>query len=296
VLLGTSGCGKTTTLKMINRLIEPDSGEIYINGQHVLQRDPEVLRRNIGYVIQERGLFPHYTVAQNIGIVPGLLKWPKQKTQHRTWELLELLKMPPDDFLNKYPHELSGGQQQRVSVARALAADPEVILMDEPFGALDPITRLEIRKEFRSLEKLLQKTIVLVTHDVFEAFELGDRICAMNEGRMEQVGAPRELIFRPASDFVAQFFEESRMQLEMKAVKIGELLPNVKTKPAEVVAGQLTVTTRSNLLRLFELTARAKDWEGVILIEDKKHGTIVKASWAALFEAFFEMKREGNPT
>ena len=206
VLLGPSGCGKTTTLKMINRLIEPSSGEVVIDGKKITEVKPEILRKGIGYVIQGTGLFPHYTVEKNISVVPKLLHWEKEKIKNRAYELLELVGLSPKEFLKRYPNELSGGQKQRVGIARALAADPPIILLDEPFGALDQLTRIQIRKEFKNLESLLRKTILLVTHDIFEALELGDKICLMNNGRIEQFGKPEELILNPASDFVKVFF------------------------------------------------------------------------------------------
>jgi osmoprotectant transport system ATP-binding protein len=223
VLLGTSGCGKTTTLRMINRLLEPGSGHIYVNGTEVRQLPPEILRRSIGYVLQNTGLFPHYTVSENIGIVPSLLKWDKARIRERTVTLMDKLRLPAAEYADVYPHQLSGGQQQRVGLARALAADAPALLMDEPFGALDPLTRISVRKEFKSLDEISNKTIILVTHDVEEAFELGTRICLMNEGRIQQLGAPAELLFHPANDFVKSFLDPQRLQLELKALKIKDL-------------------------------------------------------------------------
>lgn len=208
VMLGTSGCGKTTTLKMINRLVEPSSGRITINGKDIRDENPEILRRHIGYVIQSIGLFPHYTVEQNIEIVPRLLKWEKEKIKKRIAELLELLGLPPSEFLKRYPHDLSGGQKQRIGLARALASDPPLVLLDEPFGALDPITRKQIQKEFKSLESILNKTMILVTHDIQEAVLLGDRVCLMRGGKIEQIGKPDELISSPANSFVKEFFNK----------------------------------------------------------------------------------------
>ncbi|MEO7211734.1 ATP-binding cassette domain-containing protein [Mucilaginibacter sp.] len=221
-LLGTSGCGKTTTLKMLNRLIEPDSGSIAINGKNILEENPETLRRGIGYVLQNNGLFPHYTVAENIAIVPQLLKWDKAKTDKRINELLEKLHLSKD-HLNAYPSELSGGQQQRIGLARALVADPPVLLMDEPFGALDNVTRSKIHSEFKVLDELKRKTIILVTHDVQEACELANRIALMDKGKIVQIGTPAELLFHPANDFVSDFLQEQRLQLEFKAIKITDL-------------------------------------------------------------------------
>lgn len=213
VILGTSGCGKTTTLKMINRLIEPDSGKILINGQSAADEKPEMLRRKIGYVMQNIGLFPHYTVAENIAIVPKLLNWPALQIKNRTQELLEKIHLSPD-CLTLFPRELSGGQQQRVGLARALVADPAILLMDEPFGALDNVTRTNIQVEFKALEELKRKTIVMVTHDVQEAFELADRICLMSKGEIVQIGTAEDLLYRPANDFARQFLDAGRLVLE----------------------------------------------------------------------------------
>ncbi|MGN6533322.1 MAG: ABC transporter ATP-binding protein [Ginsengibacter sp.] len=222
VLLGTSGSGKTTTLRMINRLTEPSSGVVFINGNNIFAQPAEILRRNIGYVLQHTGLFPHYTVAENIAIVPQLLHWHNDRIRQQTIALMEKLQLPVS-YLDAYPEQLSGGQQQRVGLARALAADPPILLMDEPFGALDPITRSGIRKEFLALEDLNQKTVILVTHDVQEAFELGDRICLMDQGKIVQQGTPAELLFHPANDFVRHFLDEQRLQLELKTVKIKDI-------------------------------------------------------------------------
>ncbi|WP_369810662.1 ABC transporter ATP-binding protein [Hymenobacter cheonanensis] len=225
VLLGPSGCGKTTLLKTLNRLIEPDGGTIELNGHDVRQQAPEVLRRGIGYVIQQVGLLPHYTVAQNIAVVPGLLGRPAAETAARTTELLERLHLPAARFAGMLPAQLSGGQAQRVGLARALAADPPVILLDEPFGALDPLTRAAVRRDFRELDELRRKTVVLVTHDVQEAFELADRIMLLNNGKIQQLGSPRELLRQPANDFVRSFFQAERLALEMRVTTLAEVLP-----------------------------------------------------------------------
>lgn len=240
-LLGTSGCGKTTTLKMLNRLIDPDSGTIAIGGKNISAQSPEVLRRGIGYVLQNNGLFPHYTIAENIAVVPNLLKWDKAKTQQRTAELLDKLHLDKA-YLNAYPTELSGGQQQRIGLARALVADPPVLLMDEPFGALDNVTRTSIHKEFKALDELKRKTIIIVTHDVQEAFELADTVALMDKGKIVQIGTPAELLFNPLNEFVKSFLKDQRLQLELKAIKIVDLwayLPNIdkKTNPSSLSAG-----------------------------------------------------------
>lgn len=223
VLLGPSGCGKTTTLRMLNRLTEPTEGLIELDGEDISTRDPQRLRRGIGYVLQHHGLFPHYTVAQNIAIVPKLLKWDQRRITKRSNELLLKLHLNPDQYLHSYPAQLSGGQQQRVGLARALMADPPVLLMDEPLGALDPVTRAGIRKEFNQLDELTNKTIVMVTHEVLEAFELADRICLMDQGRIIQIGTPFQLLFKPANDFVKKFFADQRLQLELKTLRITDL-------------------------------------------------------------------------
>ena len=192
VLLGRSGSGKTTTMKLINHLLIPTRGEVLVQGKATTEWNPIKLRRRIGYVIQETGLFPHFTVERNVGLVPALDGWKPKQIKTRVYELLHLVGLNPEQFANRYPHELSGGQRQRVGVARALAADPPVMLMDEPFGALDPITRLEIQKEFGRLQKELGKTVIFVTHDIQEAFLLATRIGLMEEGRMVVLGTPAE--------------------------------------------------------------------------------------------------------
>jgi osmoprotectant transport system ATP-binding protein len=225
VLLGPSGCGKTTLLKLLNRLIEPDGGTVEINGRDVRDQRPEALRRGMGYVIQQVGLLPHYTVAENIAVVPKLLGHVPQAIAERTAALLTRLHLPPERYAGQLPQQLSGGQQQRVGLARALAADPPIILMDEPFGALDPITRASIRREFRELEELKNKTVVLVTHDVAEAFELADRIMLLDAGQIQQLGTPRELLFRPANDFVRRFFAAERLALQLRTLTLGDIWP-----------------------------------------------------------------------
>ncbi|MET3114099.1 osmoprotectant transport system ATP-binding protein [Pedobacter sp. CG_S7] len=221
ILLGPSGCGKTTTLRMINRLVEPDSGDVFMNHTSINTLLAQQLRRSIGYVLQHHGLFPHYTVAENVAIVPHLLKWEKVKIRQRTDELFVKLKL--DHSLKKqYPAALSGGQQQRVGLARALMTDPPVLLMDEPFGALDNLTRSHIRKDFMELDEFRRKTIIMVTHDIPEAFEMGDKICLMDKGLVMQLGTPDELLFNPANKFVSNFLKDQRLFLELKSFKIGE--------------------------------------------------------------------------
>ena len=213
VLLGSSGSGKTTTLKMINRLIEPSSGTIEVDGTNVLERDPVELRRSIGYVFQGIGLFPHMTVEENVSIVLRLMGRSRQERSRRAHELLELVELDPADYAERFPAELSGGEQQRVGVARGLAADPAYLLMDEPFGALDALTRDTLQQEILQLKEKLSKTIVFVTHDIFEALTLADRIAVMHEGNLEQVGTQREILSRPATPFVRDLFEKPANQL-----------------------------------------------------------------------------------
>lgn len=214
VLLGESGCGKTTTLKTINRLIEPTSGKITINGEDIFKTDPVNLRRGIGYVFQEIGLFPHINIAGNIGMVPGLLGWPEDRINSRTDELLNLVGLEPDKYKDRMPDELSGGQQQRIGVARALAAGSKIMLMDEPFGALDPITRTNLIEEFARIKKELELTVVMVTHDVLEALILADRIAVMKSGEILALGKPAELVTRPPHPYVSELLNTPRRQTE----------------------------------------------------------------------------------
>ncbi len=230
-LIGTSGCGKTTTLKMINRLIEPSQGQVLVNDIDVLHQPKESMRRQIGYVIQDIGLFPHYTVEENIGVVPRLLKWEASRLRERTYSLMEKLGLAPETYAGKYPEQLSGGQQQRVGIARALAASPPIVLMDEPFGALDPMTRRDIRREFKKLEELASKTTIIVTHDVEEAFEMGDLICLLDKGQVQQIGSPRSLLFRPANEFVVNFLAGQKLQLEFEVVRLRDLFAYLPVEP-----------------------------------------------------------------
>ena len=213
VLLGSSGCGKTTTLKMINRLIEPTAGTIEVGGEDITKQDPVELRRQIGYVFQGIGLFPHMTVEQNVELVPRILGWSIKRRKERAHELLQLVGLPPKEFASRFPDELSGGQQQRVGVARALAADPAYLLMDEPFGALDALSRETLQQELLALKEQLKKTIVFVTHDIFEALLLGDRIAILHQGKLEQIGTEREILSAPATPFVRDLFAKPARQL-----------------------------------------------------------------------------------
>lgn len=221
-LIGPSGCGKTTTLKMINRLVEPSAGKIFLSGQDIAMIDPVRLRRGIGYVIQEIGLFPHLTVEENISLVPRLLGWDKERTRQRVQELLPLVGLNPAVYSTRYPRQLSGGQQQRVGVLRAMAGDQNVILMDEPFAALDPIAREAIQDEIKRLQQSLNKTIVFVTHDLDEAIKLGTRIVIMNHGKIVQIAPPSEILRRPATSFVEEFLGKKR-KFSVASLKASEV-------------------------------------------------------------------------
>lgn len=279
VLVGPSGCGKTTTMRMINRLVEPTTGTIMVNGRDIMQLDVKELRRGIGYVIQAVGLFPHYTVRRNISTVCSLLGWDKARTSARVDELLDLVGLDPAQYGDRYPHQLSGGQRQRIGVARALAADPPVLLMDEPFGAVDPIARDRLQSEFLALQKRVQKTVVLVTHDIDEAVRLGDRIAVMRQGGyVEQYADPATILARPANDFVAEFVGTDRL-LKLMAVtpmSTGFLQP---ASPADL--GLLAVdadgTVREAVSALLAspegrvLVARRDEALGVLHLQDIHH-------------------------
>ena len=256
VLVGPSGCGKTTTMKMINRLIEPTSGTIHVDDVDVTKADPVELRRGMGYVIQQIGLFPHHTVADNVATVPRLLGWDRARSRARVTELLELVGLDPAQYADRYPSELSGGERQRVGVARALGADPPVLLMDEPFGAIDPITRDRLQSEFLRLQAELHKTVVFVTHDIEEAVRLGDRIAILREGgKLEQYDTPAEVLGRPASPFVASFVGADRglKRLSVTPIAVADL-----EKPPCVAPDDEVAEARS------ALEAAGSDWAVVV--------------------------------
>lgn len=224
VLLGPSGCGKTTNLKMINRLVTPTSGKIYIDGKDTDEYDPVELRRNIGYVIQQIGLFPNKTIEENICIVPDMLGWDRKKSRTRAAELLELVALDPSLFLHRFPKELSGGQQQRIGVIRALAADPPVMLMDEPFGAIDPINREVIQDEFLKMQRTLRKTIMFVSHDIDEAVKMADKVAIFRDGKLEQCSSPDDILAHPANPFIADFVGGDRTLKRLRLVKVSDAM------------------------------------------------------------------------
>lgn len=267
VLVGPSGCGKTTTMKMINRIIEPTSGRIVLGGEDVTRTDPDLLRRRIGYVIQQIGLFPHMTIAENVATVPKLLGWDKRRIDERVDELLNLVNMPAETFRQRYPKELSGGQQQRVGVARALGGDPAVLLMDEPFGAIDPITRERLQNEFLRLQAEVRKTIVFVTHDIDEAIKMGDRIAILREGsHVAQYATPEQILTNPADDFVSEFIGRgaSLKRLNLSRVSDIELRPwpTIRADTDPATALQTLRTTAESALVVVDEAGRPRRWVG----------------------------------
>ena len=241
VLLGPSGCGKTTTLRMINRLVTPTSGRVVIADRETGTVDPVELRRTIGYVIQQIGLFPNMTVGENIGVVPRLLGWSVDKRRKRAEELLAMLALEPSEFFDRYPNELSGGQAQRVGVARALAADPPVLLMDEPFGALDPVNREVIQDEFRRMQRKLRKTILFVSHDIDEAVKMADRIAIFRGGHLVQYADPDTLLARPADDFVAGFVGSDRTLKRLRLIRVKEVMVPAVDGPSSSAGPNVTL-------------------------------------------------------
>jgi osmoprotectant transport system ATP-binding protein len=273
VLLGSSGCGKSTTLKMINRLISADSGKIRVAGEDIGTVPAEALRRRIGYAIQSIGLFPHWTVEDNIATVPRLLKWPRKRRRDRVTELLEMFRLDPDAYRAKYPHQLSGGEQQRVGVARALAADPELLLMDEPFGALDPLTRDDLQGELARIHQATKKTIVFVTHDIEEALRLATQIAVMQNGRIAQLGTPLDILERPASDFVADFVGRQGIGLKLLSVRtIAD-----RMRPDDTAAGEPLPLETSLRDALSAMTTRRTDRLPVCDAEGRTVGAIALA-------------------
>jgi len=273
VLLGSSGCGKSTTLRMINRLIPTDAGSIRVGGEDVTSLPAEALRRRIGYAIQSIGLFPHWTVEDNIATVPRLLKWREAQVRDRVGELLELFRLDPPIYRGKYPHQLSGGEQQRVGVARALAADPELLLMDEPFAAVDPITRDALQSELANIHRATGKTIVFVTHDIEEALRLATRIAIMERGRIVQLGTPLDILEHPANDFVRDFVGHHGLGLKLLSVrKIADRLRRGETADGEPLALDASLGEA-----LSAMTARHTDRLPVCDADGHEVGVIVLA-------------------
>ncbi|MER7684641.1 betaine/proline/choline family ABC transporter ATP-binding protein [Streptomyces sp. NPDC097610] len=264
-LVGPSGCGKTTTMMMVNRLIEPTSGRIFVNGQDVATVDPVRLRRRIGYVIQQVGLFPHRTILDNTATVPTLIGWKKAKARTRAAELLDLVGLDPKTYGSRYPEQLSGGQRQRVGVARALAADPPVLLMDEPFGAVDPVIREQLQDEFLRMQQAVRKTVLLVTHDIEEAVRLGDRIAVYGQGRIEQFDTPGAVLGTPATPYVAEFVGADR---GLKRLSVTDIEPDDLEQPPVV---RLDEPAEAAVARLHALGAR---WAVVLGTEDDLHGWV----------------------
>jgi osmoprotectant transport system ATP-binding protein len=250
VLIGPSGCGKSTMLRLINRMIEPSHGKILLHDKNTAELDPVIMRRGIGYVIQSIGLFPHMSVLENIAVVPSILGTPKEQRRERARELLNLMGLEPSQYSERYPKDLSGGQQQRVGIARALAANPEVMLMDEPFSALDPITREGLQDEFSRIRKTLNQTIVFVTHDIDEAIKLGDRVCVLNHGRIQQYDAPETMLRQPANDFVANFLGEDRELKRLSRVSVKEFMRSANAAPQNARTIKASVTAREALVQL----------------------------------------------
>ncbi len=264
ILVGPSGCGKTTILKMTNRLIEPTSGTISIMGQNILDVDPVQLRRGIGYVIQQTGLFPHMTIYENIATVPRLLRWEEPRIRQRVDELLTLVGMDAGAYRDRYPRQLSGGQAQRVGVARALATDPPVMLMDEPFGALDPITRERLQDEFLKIQRQIRKTILFVTHDIDEAIKMGNYLCILKEGQLQQFGAPEEILTRPATDFVDAFLGSGRTLRRLELVRVEAMMT-----PTDTDRGRPTISCDASLAEALSVML-ADDVTGLTVTND--HG------------------------
>jgi len=272
IFVGPSGCGKTTSLKMINRLVEPSSGTISIDGRDTRTYDVNELRRSIGYVIQQVGLFPHYTVAENVATVPRLAGWDKQRIASRVDELLELVGLPPAQYAKRLPAELSGGERQRVGVARALGADPNVLLMDEPFGAIDPIARVRLQNELLRLQKVVAKTIVFVTHDIDEAIKIGDRVALFSQGGvLEQYATPAELLAHPASKFVEGFLGEGRLVRRLSLIIVRDIkLSDINGATAPTI----TVDAGATLRDALDAVLRAEDGRVLVLDEKRPIGIV----------------------
>jgi osmoprotectant transport system ATP-binding protein len=277
VLIGPSGCGKTTTLRMINRLIDQDSGRILVDGEDTSSVDPPKLRLKMGYVIQNTGLFPHMTVGENVGTVPRLWNWDRERIKARVEELLELVGLDPREYRDRYPHQLSGGQRQRVGFARALGADPPILLMDEPFGAVDRITRERLQQEFIRIQRSMRKTVVFVTHDIDEAVMVGDRICLLQmQARIAQYDTPEAILTRPASDYVAEFLGRERLVRRMSVVHIdAQTLDHPASGPS---AGEPRVAVTSTLTEAFAAALASPTERAAVFDGERYVGTFTATS------------------
>jgi osmoprotectant transport system ATP-binding protein len=290
VLIGPSGCGKTTTLRMINRLIDPDSGHVIVDGLDTRSVDPATLRLRMGYVIQQTGLFPHMTVGENVGTVPRLWNWDKTRIKKRVEELLQLVGLDPREYRDRYPHQLSGGQRQRVGFARALGADPPILLMDEPFGAVDRITRERLQNEFINIQRSMRKTVVFVTHDIDEAVVVGDRICLMKmQAEIAQYDTPEKILTRPASEYVSEFLGRERLVRRMSVVQIDpKALESPRNGPAE---GEPRVQLSSNLTEAFAAALASPTEHAAVFDGERYIGTFTATS---LLESLRRANTEGE--
>lgn len=276
VLLGTSGSGKTTTLKMVNRLIEPSKGKISIQGNDIMKQDPIKLRQKTGYAIQHIGLFPHMTVGENIAVVPQLLNWKVSDIEEQTSKLLTMVGLSPEEFINRYPSQLSGGQKQRVGVARALSANPPVILMDEPFGALDPITREQLQDEFIELEADIKKTVLFVTHDIFEAVKMGDRIALMDGGVLQQLAVPSEMVENPANEFVDTFLGSHRFQLSLMTKTISNAIDVYEQADLRTEKPAVFIRSRDSLIDALDIFKKSGEKILPVFKGNNYEGTLKK--------------------
>jgi len=290
VLIGPSGCGKTTTLRMINRLIEPDRGRVLIDGEDTIGVDPAQLRLKMGYVIQQTGLFPHMTVGDNVGTVPRLWQWDKARIKARVEELLQLVGLDPAEYRDRYPHQLSGGQRQRVGFARALGADPPILLMDEPFGAVDRITRERLQHEFINIQRSMRKTVVFVTHDIDEAVMVGDRICLLQmQAQIAQYDTPDRILTRPASAYVAEFLGRERLVRRMSVVQIDQR--TLEPRAAEPRADEPHVPLSSTLTEAFAAALASPTEHAAVYDGERYVGTFTATS---LLESLRRASIEGG--
>jgi osmoprotectant transport system ATP-binding protein len=290
VLIGPSGCGKTTTLRMINRLIEPDRGRVLIDGEDTTGVDPAQLRLKMGYVIQQTGLFPHMTVGDNVGTVPRLWQWDKARIKARVEELLQLVGLDPAEYRDRYPHQLSGGQRQRVGFARALGADPPILLMDEPFGAVDRITRERLQHEFINIQRSMRKTVVFVTHDIDEAVMVGDRICLLQmQAQIAQYDTPDRILTRPASAYVAEFLGRERLVRRMSVVQIDQR--TLEPRVAEPRADEPHVPLSSTLTEAFAAALASPTEHAAVYDGERYVGTFTATS---LLESLRRASIEGG--